>query len=51
MAESEKMAVAIHNGLAENPVQWGAFLIGLQSGYTLAKSAQQPAEASQEKNN
>lgn len=34
-----------------DPVQTRAFLIGLQSGYTLAKSAQQQTEAGQEKNN
>ena len=32
-----------------DPVQTRAFLIGLQSGYTLAKSAQQQNEDGQEK--
>lgn len=37
--------------MAIDPVQTRAFLIGLQSGYNLAKSAQLPNEASQEKQN
>lgn len=35
MAESEKMAEVIRQGMAENPVQWGAFLTGLEAGYQL----------------
>ena len=35
MAESEKMAEVIRKGMAENPVQWGAFLAGLEAGYQL----------------
>ena len=35
MAESEKMAEVIRQGMAENPVQWGAFLTGLEAGYAL----------------
>ena len=35
MAESEKMAEVIRQGMAENPVQWGAFLAGLEAGYQL----------------
>lgn len=48
MTEAEKMAEVIHNGLDNNPVQWGAFLIGLQSGYNLAKAA--PADREEKKN-
>lgn len=35
MAESEMMAEVIRQGMAENPVQWGAFLTGLEAGYQL----------------
>lgn len=38
MAESEKMAEVIRQGMAENPVQWGAFLAGLEAGYQLGAS-------------
>ena len=38
MAESEKMAEAIRKGMEENPVQWGAFLAGLEAGYQLGAS-------------
>ena len=38
MAESEKMAEVIRQGMAENPVQWGAFLAGLEAGYQLCAS-------------
>ena len=38
MAESEKMAEAIRKGMEENPVQWGAFLAGLEAGYALGAS-------------
>lgn len=38
MAESEKMAEVIRQGMAENPVQWGAFLTGLEAGYQLGAS-------------
>ena len=38
MSESEKMAEVIRQGMAENPVQWGAFLAGLEAGYQLGAS-------------
>lgn len=44
MAESEKMAEAIRKGMEEDPVQWGAFLVGLKAGYALgANREKEPA--------
>lgn len=44
MAESEKMAEAIRQGMAENPVQWGAFLTGLEAGYALGAAQKKQEE-------
>lgn len=44
MAESEKMAEAIRNGMEKNPVQWGAFLIGLKAGYELGAARTEPEQ-------
>lgn len=37
----EKMAEAIRDGMKENPIQWGAFLTGLETGYQLYLAANQ----------
>ena len=44
MAESEKMAEAIRQGMAENPVQGGAFLTGLEAGYGLGAAQKKQEE-------
>lgn len=44
MAESEKMAEAIRKGMEENPVQWGAFLAGLEAGYALGAARAEPEQ-------
>lgn len=44
MLESVKMAEAIRQGMTDNPVQWSAFLTGLEAGYRLGKKAQEPQE-------
>lgn len=44
MAESEKMAEVIRQGMAENPVQWGAFLTGLEAGYALGAAQKKQEE-------
>ena len=46
MAESEKMAEVIRQGMAENPVQWGAFLAGLEAGSQLGASRNSEPEKS-----
>lgn len=46
MAESEKMAEVIRQGMAENPVQWSAFLAGLEAGYQLGASRASEPEKS-----
>lgn len=49
--QTARLTSQINASLAIDPVQSKAFLIGLQSGYNLAKSAQQSAEAEQDKKN
>lgn len=44
MAESEKMAEEIRKGMEENPVQWGAFLTGLEAGYALGAAHTEPEQ-------
>ena len=44
MAESEKMAEVIRQGMAENPVQWGAFLTDLEAGYALGAAQKKQEE-------